>query len=393
MQTFLFYVNSGGGLAEEAATRLLALETLCVSCSVAVELSQPLTDYPLRRIVLQKGRWVPTSAQPQGQNFFRREALQAFLEWSLSEFSGTSMSLVFASHGLAGRRIESPLKVLARFMSSCFSCFLRSRSALPKAFEVPALFADAYDASGSLYVGELATAIDRALNGKGKLQLIAFDACGMGTIESVDALRACAEVIVGSGMNTVALDWVTWIKNASSLVSGEHVAEALIKTYKSQPAAPNEDISVRALSAFDSTKAEPLIKAINQFAERFGVLLESESRYREFNKALQDYADVGSGFSTREIRDIAEIGRRMFPSDTAIGTALVRMESLANSIVISGFSNGEFSLAPRIFFTNNNKFPNQSAAESALMDYLNKAFVPFSSGEWGELQKIFFYNL
>lgn len=203
-QTILFYVNSSGGLGFGAAARLNALTALTLQCDVAVELSDSLTGFPARRLKLQAGNWIAPNLQPT-QSFFTKGALQTFLEWSLTEFQGSNISLVFSSHGFAGRRIQNiGMKFSVR---SVYSWCWNHLAAPPQILQLPVLRRDADTSTGGLYIGPIRDAISGALNGKSILQVVAFDACAMGTVEVIDALHPFALTIVGSVVDTVDMNW------------------------------------------------------------------------------------------------------------------------------------------------------------------------------------------
>lgn len=379
-QTILFYVNSSGGLGFGAAARLNALTALTLQCDVAVELSDSLTGFPARRLKLQAGNWIAPNLQPT-QSFFTKGALQTFLEWSLTEFQGSNISLVFSSHGFAGRRIQNiGMKFSVR---SVYSWCWNHLAAPPQILQLPVLRRDADTSTGGLYIGPIRDAISGALNGKSILQVVAFDACAMGTVEVIDALHPFALTIVGSVVDTVDMNWADWLRMINPAVAALTIASSLTDTYRKQTPAIGEDPENRSLSVFDTAMGASLVSAVNDFAAAFDKLLTANQDYCRLLLELKNA--VSPGYGSRAIVDIIGIALRMYPNESGLLTLSGDAESLARNIAIYGFSNFRSSIAPNIILV--------SSTRSLPDDYLDPQLVPFSVGSWGRLQAHFFDKL
>jgi hypothetical protein len=385
LPTFLFYVNSRGNRSGTVAARLKQLAKLSPNANIAVQLSVEIQGYCGKRLVLNQGRWICASSQPTA-GFFEQSTLESFLQWALTNYDHSPCSLIFSSHGLASRRIQ-------RIYSDIY---LRLRSAWTEPVLVterhftivPALYEEDQNTSSSLYLGQIANAIGSVLKKNTQFQVIAFDACGMGTVETLDALSPYAEVIVGSGTLTIDFSWADWLTKLTLGATAKVVATALVDTYEAQEQDHTASIVIEpSLSAFDSAASPKLSGAVNKFGSQLNTLLSTNAAYCHFRKTLNDYATVpAAGLFTRDVHDLGKIGRMLFPNDPKLPALSIKMEQAAHNCVISGFSPPTFSACPRIFLFSG--FRN-----NAPQDYLDSDLVPFSGGAWGRLQRDFMNKL
>jgi hypothetical protein len=126
-----------------------------------------------------------------------------------------------------------------------------------------------------LFNREIQDALEGLL-GRERLDVIGFDACLMGMVETAYALRRTCRVMVGSeelepGDGWDYSDWVAKLV-ADPTIDSAALGKVVVESYKSTYGVN----SAQTLSAVDLAKIEPLCQAINDLSDRLIAKLDDE---------------------------------------------------------------------------------------------------------------------
>lgn len=137
------------------------------------------------------------------------------------------------------------------------------------------------DTNGSvLYNREVQDALTTAAGGGARLDVLGFDACLMGMVETGYAMRGAAQVMVGSeelepGAGWNYTDWLGPLTTQPTMDAAE-LGRLLVDSYQRTYGPPRNVDGETTLSAIDLSRMEPLVAAVTAFANDLSAKLGPE---------------------------------------------------------------------------------------------------------------------
>lgn len=199
------------------------------------------------------------------------------------------------------------------------------------------------DTGNKLYIRSIQDTLTE-LAPLGKIDVIGFDACLMGMLETAYALRDCGSVMVGSEELEPAGGW-SYDRFLAPLVADPRGVEPadlgrmLVDAYRSSYG----DGEVATLSAIDLTKVAPLAAAVSEFATTVGT--EDFPALNEARKACRNY---GSTFGLNSVdlgHFLGEVQRVSGVASAVVEAATSATAALADAVIANYASSarqGEF---------------------------------------------------
>ncbi len=271
-----------------------------------------------RRYLLQKGE-APDDASKISDlgdvNMGDGHTVADFINWAMSTYPADRYALIVWSHGAGWRDIEVKPDAPVAPASAAGPAPVPAPPApaqqappvqptTPK-FSVPngvtavSFKSSSEDHGDQLYNAELATAISYALGGR-KLDLLAFDSCLMGMVETAYAMRSVASVLVASEelVPRYGFNYTTLTKALNKRIATPadatafDFAQMMLDTYKAEYTANGSKTDPQTtLSAVDLTTTPALSAAVTSLSLALIADLPKEK------KVIQDARAACSNFA------------------------------------------------------------------------------------------------
>lgn len=218
------------------------------------------------------------------------KVLADFVLWGMASYPADRYALVVWDHGQGWRAASAtPVRgtedeVRAFGLLRRFDREEAGYPAIPAAGEVPldhvvessfrSVSSD--ETSGSkIYNREMQDALESALAGR-RLDVLCFDACCMGMIETGFAMRNVAGFMVASEelVPGTGLDYASWLRPLADrpATDGEALSRILVDSYRGTYGEDNDT----TMSAVDLLQAESLADAVSGLADAMRVSMEQE---------------------------------------------------------------------------------------------------------------------
>lgn len=279
--TVMVYMNAGDTSLDKAAIddfKEMATVRDDQSVNVVVQLDRghgitsPRWTGTARFLIREKEQPVVDENENQllyvksSMNMADSATLKGFVRWSVSNFPAKRYALVMWCHG-AGYRDMTPAASNATPVEEKTKKKMAPAGATPQPTK-----SCSFDEGRQLYNAELARAVRQALDelapGR-KLDLLAFDSCLMGMIETAYAMQPIADVLIGSEelVSGYGFDYGPWLKTlvAKPGSNGMEAATAAVTSFGTfyDKKSPKE----ATLAAIDIRNAVPLGKKISALAD------------------------------------------------------------------------------------------------------------------------------
>lgn len=327
--TVMIYMNGDNNLEEDALIDFLEMAQVGSTdeVNVVVQLDRngnyvPKTDERFaywiethRFRVTKRMMPLPKNALKDIQlgeaNMGAGETLADFVEWTKRTYPAKRYALILWDHGQGWRGVLSPTNEVRALVSrSGVHPFIRPvvgkvrlgfpfRTAIGSPFR--SLSFDETDRD-KLYNQEIQLHLQQVLKGE-KFDVIAFDACLMGMIETAYAMRGIAgtfvaseELVPGTGMQYD--DWLNQL-TANPRMDGQALGKVLVDSFEQRygTATDVRDANpLTTLSAVDLTKVDQLAAAITTLSKSLIAKVKSEkSNIKSAREACSVYAPDALG--------------------------------------------------------------------------------------------------
>jgi hypothetical protein len=315
--TILFYINGDNNLVANAGDDFEKIARIGSSDRVALVVQmdrkrhvtlnpEPPPNAPshlgwvnTRRFFVQRGMCVESAEALSPElgelNMAARETLEEFVSWGLTTYPAPHVALVIWDHGQGWRDVPLAQRDLrdAPFRSALSSPFSAVTSDDDPGKDMSG--AGALDKStgglgrNQFYNSDIHAALQRALAGR-KLDVLAFDSCLMGMLETAYAFKDVSRVFVASEELVPAYgfqydDWLDTFQTAPP-ADGEALGLLLVTSYRKRYEKP-DDLSAAAkgklackgippplrtdprttLSAVNLERVQPLADAVGELAK------------------------------------------------------------------------------------------------------------------------------
>jgi hypothetical protein len=208
------------------------------------------------------------------------QVLQAFIVWARGKFPAKHYMLVIWDHGQGYRDLKEQLHTEKRQQPETATVQSTGASTVRRPGSYRTISEDVTNNHDKLYGSEIQEALKNSL-GTDKLDVIGYDACLMGMVETGYSVRSFARIMVASEELEPKPGWNYEYWLAPLVQHPETTSAALGKILVEQYAryyAPGSDVenSATTLSAIDLSKMEGLAKATSVFSEKLISGLASE---------------------------------------------------------------------------------------------------------------------
>lgn len=316
----------------------------------------------LRFRVTTKMRPLPSQAIAPDDSLTRHadmgdaRTLARFVQWGKSNFPAKRYMVVVWNHGqgwrlyLAQRAARSPVARLSKKAEHVRAISNRGKSPSARAKDRPIVggyravsFDD--DTGSFLYNRAIAEALSSE-----KVDLIGFDACLMGMIETAYAFRSVASVLVASEELVPGAGWPynTWLSQllAQPSMDEKTLGRILVESYKNHYGKSGNV----TLSAVDLAQVTPLATQLSAFASLVQARLNAEhANLMKARQELANYADWYadswtdcSGTSVMRFHGV-DLGRFLdlyggMTKDQAISGSATNVRTLLDKAVLANYA-------------------------------------------------------
>jgi len=302
--TFMVFMNAKNNLEEAALGNFLQMAEVESSArvNVLVQLGRPKQHYSdgygpwAGTRIFRITRNLDPSAAPVHDlldvDMGSGKAVAEFVGWCRERYPAKHYALVIWDHG-EGWRFQYANTFLARLQGARGLTLPRGAPA-PLARSGFKSVSHDEETGHVIYNRDLADSL-KSLLGKERLDVISFDACLMGMIETAYAMREVADFMVASEELEPGAGWnysrVLGRLVPSPGIDGRELARRIVDAYSEEYG----DVRLTALSAVSLLEAEPTADAISRLGEaaekalnqKRGALESARRRCRPYGAAVQ----------------------------------------------------------------------------------------------------------
>jgi hypothetical protein len=286
--TVLIYMNGKNNLEKDALDNFHDIAKIGGTSSVnfVVELGRPASHYTsadggwsgVKRFLITAGTQPVESAaledleqNGESTDMGSADTLSRFIGWGVSKFPASRYMLIVWNHG-QGWRFQLAQNRQLRAVASQGDTRSADRTALPQVRNsvqpvggFRSVSTDE-DTGNTIYNSDIQAVLENKFQSR-KLELLGFDACLMGMIETGYAFRNAANVLVASEELEPGAGWPydLWVRNLVDhpQMDEKELAHTLISTYQQRYA----DSDLTTLSAVDLDKVASASRAISGLSQ------------------------------------------------------------------------------------------------------------------------------
>jgi Clostripain family len=271
------------------------------------------------------------------------QVLQAFVTWARGKFPAKHYMLVIWDHGQGYRDLkEQQLHNVKRQQPA--SATVQSGQSLRRPGSYRTISEDVTNNHDKLYGSEIQGALKNSL-GTDKLDVLGYDACLMGMVETGYSIRSFARIMVASEELEPKPGWNYEYWLAPLVQHPETTPAALGKILVEQYAryyAPGSEVenSATTLSAIDLSKMDEVAKATSVFSEKLiSTLASGKVAIQTARDDCQEYA-AGSQIYHIDYRHLLESLRNASTS-LEIKAEAQQLINLLSSAVIANYAGSD----------------------------------------------------